>query len=142
MKMILLMMVIKTTSLLIVVAVAIDIVETIGGGKANYSVMTVVIVVVIAANISLTKSVLVVVHPNLEHPFANTNFIAELFNQTLIALLHLPPQFFREREHLLLLLLTELGAKPLSSIWDVLPRHRYGMNLVLIGRPRTAAAES
>ncbi len=76
------MMVINTSSLLLIlVVVAIGIVVvTIGDGKANYGVAIVVVIIIAASNISFTKSVLVVVHPNLEHSFTDTGFIAELFN--------------------------------------------------------------
>lgn len=76
-----------------------------------------------AVDIPLPKSVLVVVHPNFQHPFIHTHFTAKLLYQILISLLHLPSNSLRELQHLVLLELTELGPEPLPRA-RILITHR------------------
>ncbi|PON84777.1 hypothetical protein TorRG33x02_194810 [Trema orientale] len=61
----------------------------------------------------LTKSVLVVMHPNLEHVTLDPSLVTELLDQFLILLLNPPSQPLRQPQHPLLLLLAKLGPKPL-----------------------------
>lgn len=67
-----------------------------------------------AIDIPLPKSVLVVVHPNFQHPFIHTHFTAKFLHQILISLLHLPSNSLSKLQHPILLKLTELGSEPLS----------------------------
>lgn len=64
-------------------------------------------------DVVLGKSALVVMHPNLEHPFLDSDFCTKPRNQILVFPLHLPPNPLRELQHLLLLILTELRPEPL-----------------------------
>lgn len=61
----------------------------------------------------LTQGVLVVVHPNLEHMTFHAHFATELLHHCLVMLLNPPPQPLCQTEHLILLLLRELGPEPL-----------------------------
>ncbi|PON34552.1 LOW QUALITY PROTEIN: hypothetical protein PanWU01x14_343380 [Parasponia andersonii] len=61
----------------------------------------------------LTKSVLVVMHPNLEHVTLDPSLVTELLDQFIILLLNPPSQPLRQPQHPLLLLLAKLGPKPL-----------------------------
>lgn len=79
------------------------------------------------------ESVLVIVHPNLEHSLRNSDSMAEFLHRCLVAPLHLPPQFHRERKHLLLLLPAEFRSETLPPD-SVLHRRRHRRRLVLLRR--------
>lgn len=68
----------------------------------------------------LTQGVLVVVHPDLEHMALDARLVAELLHRRLVLLLDPPPNPLREHQHLVLLVLRELGPEPLP----VAPRTR------------------
>uniref|UniRef100_A0A0A9DBH4 Uncharacterized protein n=1 Tax=Arundo donax TaxID=35708 RepID=A0A0A9DBH4_ARUDO len=63
----------------------------------------------------LAEGVLVVVHPNLEDVALDADLVGELLHGGLVVLLDAPPDALRERQHLVLLLLGELGAEPLLA---------------------------
>lgn len=65
--------------------------------------------------IFFTECVLVVMHPDFEHPFIDAGFAAEFVNGVLVSLLHFPPDFLGEFEHFLLLKLSEFGAVALAA---------------------------
>uniref|UniRef100_A0A8R7QG75 Uncharacterized protein n=1 Tax=Triticum urartu TaxID=4572 RepID=A0A8R7QG75_TRIUA len=63
----------------------------------------------------LAEGVLVVVHPDLEDVALDAHLVAELQHGRLVVLLDAPPHALREGQHLVLLLLGELGAEPLLA---------------------------
>lgn len=69
---------------------------------------------IVAGIISFSQSAFVIMHPNLEHTFINSNLFAELFNNNSITPVHSPPQLFRKHTHPLLLFLTKPSPEPLS----------------------------
>lgn len=61
------------------------------------------------------EGVFVVVHPDLEHAFINSDVAAELAHLVLVALLDLPPDPVGELVHLVFLMLAELRPEPLPG---------------------------
>ncbi|PON67315.1 hypothetical protein TorRG33x02_264880, partial [Trema orientale] len=100
-----------------------------------------------AINVFLPERVLVIMHPNLEDPLVHSDLVAELHNKLLIPLLHLPPDPLRELVHLLLLVLTKLGPKPLPGIRarrhhpGPSPSHADPGRVLLRARPRYPGRE-
>lgn len=63
------------------------------------------------------KSVLIVMHPNLEHSFIYPDFVAEFCDQLFVSLLHLPPNSLCKFQHFILLILGEFRPESLPPIW-------------------------
>lgn len=63
------------------------------------------------------KSVLIVMHPNLENSLVYPDFIAEICDQLFVSLLHLPPNSLCEFQHFILLILGEFCPESLAAIW-------------------------
>lgn len=103
--MIVLVIVDVVVAAIVVVAihVVVDLVEIVA--KSNTS-----------GGVSFAEGVLIVVHPNLENAFVDSDFVAEVVDNLLVPLLHLPSHSFGKLMHLILLVLTELGPEPLPRI--------------------------
>lgn len=65
-------------------------------------------------DIAAVEGIFVVVHPDFENVFVNSDLMAELSNIVFVAFLHLPPDSVGELVHLLFLKLAELGPEPLT----------------------------
>lgn len=115
-----------------VVVVAQTVVIMIGAGdggvvtKAEAVDVAVAVAVAAAIGVPLAEGVLVVVHPYLEHGPIDADLGAELLNQLLVPLLHLPPDSLGEFMHPLLLVLAEFRpeALPRARVVAVRAHHR------------------
>ena len=65
------------------------------------------------------EGVFVIVHPDLEHAFINTDLAAEVAHLVLVALLNLPADTVGELVHLVFLSLAELSPEPLPGAWSM-----------------------
>ena len=75
-----------------------------------------VTITVLFARISFPQRVLVIVHPDLENPFLDSNLAAEIGDQFFVSSLHLPLEPLREFVHLILLILREFRPESLSPV--------------------------
>lgn len=62
----------------------------------------------VSGEITAVKGVFVVMHPNFENTFINSDLPAKITNIVFVTFLHLPTKSFGEFMHLLFLKLTEL----------------------------------
>lgn len=90
-------------AIVVAIHVVVDLVEIVA--KSNTS-----------GGVSFAEGVLIVVHPNLENAFVDSDFVAEVVDNLLVPLLHLPSHSFRKLIHLILLVLAELSPEPLPRI--------------------------
>lgn len=97
------LVIVVVAAIVVTIHVVVDVVETVG--RSNTS-----------GGVSFAEGVLIVVHPNLENAFVDSDFVAEVVDNLLVPLLHLPSHSFRKLIHLILLVLAELGPEPLPRI--------------------------
>lgn len=97
------LLIVVVAAIVVAIHVVVDLVEIVA--KSNTS-----------GGVSLAEGVLIVVHPHLENAFVDSDFVAEVVDNLLVPLLHLPSHSFGKLIHLILLVLTELGPEPLPRI--------------------------
>jgi hypothetical protein len=97
------LVIVVVAAIVVTIHVVVDLVETVGRSDTS-------------GGVSFAEGVLIVVHPNLENAFVDSDFVAEVVDNLLVPLLHLPSHSFRKLMHLILLVLAELGPEPLPRI--------------------------